>query len=103
MSVIKGALTAVEAARIKWRRTENGSYRKLPVPVNHGGFLVSERSVRTARRLRQVRGLQPRDVVAVTPNQLRDGQAPELQPWQQFQLVNEDGAWLDEYGDPVAV
>jgi hypothetical protein len=72
------------------------------VPVNHGGFLVSERSVRTARRLRQVRGLQPRDVLAVTPNQLREGQAPELQPWQQFQLVNEDGAWLGEYGDPIS-
>jgi excisionase family DNA binding protein len=98
----KGVLTAVEATRIKWRRTENGSYRKLPVPVNHGGFLVSERSVRTVRRLRQVRGLQPRDVVAVTPNQLGEGQAPELQPWQQFQLVNEDGAPLDEYGDPIS-
>jgi hypothetical protein len=98
-----GVLTAVEATRIKWRRTENGSYRKLPVPVNHGGFLVSERSVRTARRLRQVRGLQARDVVAVTPNQLRESQAPELQPWQQFQLVSEEGAPLDEYGDPISV
>jgi hypothetical protein len=71
-------------------------------PASEVRYLVSERTVRTARRLRQVRGLQPRDVLAVTPDQLREGQAPELQPWQQFQLVNEDGAWLDEYGDPIS-
>lgn len=96
-------MSATAATRDKWRRTETGGYRKVPVPVNRGGYLVSERSVIAARRLRQVREQQLRDPVAVTSDQLASGQAPELQPWQRYRLVNEAGRPIDEYGELLTV
>lgn len=101
--IAQGSLSATAATRDKWRRTETGGYRKVPVPVNRGGYLVSERSVIAARRLRQVREQQPRDPVAVTSDQLASGQAPELQPWQRYRLVNEAGRPIDEYGELLTV
>lgn len=94
----KGALLATEATRDKWCRTDSGVMLKMPVPVNNGGLLLSERSVRSARRLRQVRDELPRDDVPVTPQQLRDGTAQPLQPWQRYRLFDEDGHPIDQYG-----
>ncbi|MFA5709283.1 helix-turn-helix domain-containing protein, partial [Mycolicibacterium sp.] len=99
----KGSLLAVAATKEKWRLNSRGFLNKMPVPVNHGGFLVSERSVLIARRLRQVRGELPRDDVRITVEHLRRGVAPELQAWQRFLLVDESGNRVDEYGNRVAV
>jgi len=100
--VARGALTAIEATKQKWRRGPTGVLLKMPVVVNHGGLLVSERSVATARRLRQVRGELPRDEVPITVEHVRAGTAAGLQPWQRYFLVDERGNRLDEYGRPLA-
>ena len=94
----RGALLAIEAAKQRWCRIEGGAWVQRDFPVNHGGFLVSDKSVRTAIRLRQCRGDLPRTPIPVTVEHLRDGRAPELEPWQEYQLVDRQGNRVDEYG-----
>lgn len=100
--VSRGALQAVDATKQKWRRTESGILMKQPVPVNHGGLLVSDRSVAAARRLRQMRGDLPKDDVPITVEHVRAGTGPQLQPWQRYLLVDDRGNRLDEYGRQIA-
>lgn len=94
----RGALLAIEATKQRWCRIEGGAWIQRDFPVNHGGFLVSDKSVRTAIRLRQCRGDLPRTPIPVTVEHLRGGRAPELEPWQEYQLVDRQGNRVDEYG-----
>ncbi|MEX3756467.1 helix-turn-helix domain-containing protein [Mycobacteroides abscessus] len=87
--VRSGALLGAYASRKKWRWNSYGVPVKVDVPTNRGGALLSARTVIAARRLRQVRGLQPRDLIEVTRGQLSAGNYPELKPWQEFMLVND--------------
>ncbi|BBX87957.1 helix-turn-helix domain-containing protein [Mycolicibacterium aubagnense] len=100
--ISRGALQAVDATKLKWRRGESGILMKQPVRVNHGGLLVSDRSVAAARRLRQMRGELPKDDVPITVEHVRGGTGPQLQPWQRYMLVDDRGNRLDEYGREVA-
>ncbi|CPW71980.1 helix-turn-helix domain-containing protein [Mycobacteroides abscessus] len=87
--VRSGALLGAYASRKKWWWNSYGVPVKIDVPVNRNGALLSARTVIAARRLRQVRGLLPRDLIEVTRGQLSAGNYPELKPWQEFMLVDE--------------
>ncbi len=87
--VRKGALLGAYATREKWKQSPTGAWVKTRVPVNRNGALISGRSVAAARRLRQARDLLPRDVIEVTDTELVSGTLPELQPWQEFVLVEQ--------------
>ncbi|SKT54572.1 polar chromosome segregation protein [Mycobacteroides abscessus subsp. massiliense] len=87
--VRSGALLGAYAARKKWKWNSYGVPVKIDVPVNRNGALLAGNTVIAARRLRQVRGLLPRDVIEVTRDQLAAGNLIELKPWQEFVLVDE--------------
>lgn len=81
-SVLVGCL----ATREKVRYVPGVGWGRFAVRTNRGGMVVDRRSVQAMRRLRQVRGLLPRDVIKVTQQQWDAGKLPELQPWQEFRL-----------------
>lgn len=83
----KGALLGYYAVRQKNKQLPSGIWAKVDVPVNRNGMLLQRKHVLAARRLRQARGMLPRDVIEVTQERVDSGNLPELQPWQEFRIV----------------
>lgn len=81
-----GTLVGGPATRPKWKEFSNGAWIEIGVPINRGGLLLLERHVEAARRARQVSGKASRDLVPVTPEQVRRGRLPQLMPWEQFSV-----------------
>lgn len=81
-----GTLLASYSTKKKWKQTPMG-WTQIDVPTNRGCVLITDSSVRALRRLRQVRGLLPLDTVNMTQEQIDEGRAPELSPWQKARIV----------------
>lgn len=83
----KGALLGGFATRKKWKFLPTGAWMKVDVPTNRGGGVINRDHVEAARRLRQINGKIPPDPVRITMAAARAGNLPQVQPWQQYVIV----------------